>query len=100
MAQAPKPSESKPTTPTKPSAQDIADAFDKHTGSVLFLDQELDESTRKTLLSEFELFAELDAPRGVDSVREATDEELATLEAEGQSKPAAAPKPAEPLTTT
>ena len=88
MAQAPKAPAEPRKAPSKPSAQDIADRFDSATSATIFLDTELDDATRKTLLDEFQLFAELDAPRGVDSVREATDEELATLE-----QPAAKPAP-------
>ena len=75
-----------------PDLQAIADAVDASESATLFLDQALDDAARKALLDDYQLHSELDSVRGVDAVRDATDEEIAESVAAPAAKTASAPK--------
>lgn len=78
------------TVEPMPSTQDVADLLAASESATVYLAVALDDATREALLVEQQLHSELDAVRGVDAVRKATDEEIAETEAEAEAEAAPA----------
>src|SRR5438034_550974 len=87
------------TVEPMPSAQDVADQLAASESATVYLAVALDDATREALLVEHQLHSELDAVRGVDAVRKATDEEIAEA-AEAEPEPEAEAAPAVVSTDT
>jgi hypothetical protein len=74
-----------PTASDEPPTVDVdalCDAFDRSATSVMYINTELGEADAQALFDSHQLVAEFDSVRGVDAIRHATDEEIATAAAE------------------
>lgn len=68
-------------TPEAVNVDAICELFDRSMGAHLYLDRVLTDEDRQALFDQHQLVSELDAVRGVDVVRRATDDEIAVAEA-------------------
>jgi hypothetical protein len=95
-----------PHTLLPPPSEDVAptvdvdalcDLFDRSGTTVMYVNTELTQSEAQALFDAHQLVAEFDSVRGVDGIRRATDDEIATAAA---AAAAAATKQPAPKTTT
>jgi hypothetical protein len=80
-------------TPLTVDVDALCDAFDRSGTSVMYINTHLSEADAQAMFDSHELVAEFDAVRGVDAIRHATDEELATAEASQAAKAPAKTSP-------